>query len=513
MMKSWQWAFLVASVTAGAAIVFAPALGDNARDVETHYGWGRIASGDWTFGFANVGGWIETSLPVTGFAFGPGRAELAYCGPTETDGASALWAAQISVPEPKRERGFWGFDRLRVTPRLVATAPAGAVFRGPVWWSPDGSQIALRACEGELGRLVIVDYLSGEITAVPESDNVVEVAWSPGGAETALVREEEGKRSVWVHSRETGESRRLGAGGYDLRWSLDGSALHWLRDDSEKVWTAVRWDLRTSALEMGGPRPARTEGALWSPDGQLCATLQPAADGGEDRIVVYPVNSTVGETLSLPGLKPEKLLGWSPDSRFLLTLAGGNMLAAVSARPPGSGVTAVMKVSGEYRDTRAIVSRWPIDTEAGPPTWSSSGELLVCVDGRLGGLDAYRVRQEYLGPSLLPGDLERQLVKDGLKRIALGMLMYVNDYDHQFPYSDDVDYIRGALDPYVMKDQSVFMRPGTDNSVVVSFTIDAGTSLFGVEDPATTPMATIDYSPEFYGIAYMDGHVEMFEKE
>ena len=111
-MKGWQWVFLVASVTAGAAIVFAPALGGNARDVERHYGWGRIASGDWTLGFANVGGRIETSFPVTGFAFGPGRNELAYCAPTEPGGVSALWTAQISLPEPERQRGWFGWERL-----------------------------------------------------------------------------------------------------------------------------------------------------------------------------------------------------------------------------------------------------------------------------------------------------------------------------------------------------------------------------------------------------------------
>jgi len=49
--------------------------------------------------------------------------------------------------------------------------------------------------------------------------------------------------------------------------------------------------------------------------------------------------------------------------------------------------------------------------------------------------------------------------------------------------------------------------------VVVRFTIDPGTHYGDVEDRSTTPMAIVDYSPQFYGVAYMDGHVEMFEKE
>jgi len=529
MMKGWQWLFLVASVAAGAVFVLVPALGGDGSDSIERYVGSDIASGDWVFEWRGAEALLETTGPVTGLAFGPGRTELAYCAPAESGGVSALWTAHISFPEPERERGWLGWESLPVSPRLVATAPAGATFRGPIWWSSDGTRIALPLCEEESSRLVIVDYLSGEMTAVPEGDRVVEVAWSPGGGEMALVRAEEGKRSVWVYSPETGESRRLGAGGYDLRWSLDGAGLYWLRDDSEEAWTAVRWDLSSGALETEGARPARATGALWSPDGQLCAALEPAADGGDNQIIIYPTNSTVGETLSLPGLKPEKLLGWSPDSAFLLALTRGNMLAVVSARPPGSGASEMLGTTGRPTDVRAALSSLSspyqsIDAEAASPTWSSSGELLVYVLGpgelmsRLGVgssssvLVADRVRRKYVGGTALQAQIERQVVENNLKQIALGMLMYLNDWDETFPYSDDVDYLRTAIDSY-LKDQSVFMRPGTDSSVVVSFTIDPGTRYGEVEGTSTTPMATIDYSPEFYGIAYMDGHVEMFEKQ
>ena len=515
MMKGRQWLFLVAAVTAGAALALLPALGGHDPDIGTRYGWRNIASGDWTFGFGNVGVWIETSAPVTGFAFGPGRDELAYCAPDKSGSPSALWTVHISFSQQRS--GPSGFDFLSVSPRLVATPPPETTFRGPLWWSPDGSRIALVIVDYLSGQLVIVDYLSGQITAVPDSENVVEAAWSPDGGQIALVREKEGTRSVWVYSRETGESRRLGAGGYDLRWSLDGTGLHWLRDDSQEAWTAVRWGLRTGTLETGGPRPARAEGALWSPDGQLCATLEAAPDEVEDQIVVYPRNSTLGDTVSLPGLEPEKLLGWSPDSKFLLALARGSTLAVVSARPPGAGVRAVTETTREYADTRATVSGWAIGTEAGPPAWSSSGKLLVYpAQGPFGTVSrrlvVHPVQREYAGGSALPGRLERKIVTHNLRVIMLSMLMYLNDWDLTFPYSDDPDYLRTAISTYI-RDESVFMRPGTENSVVVSFTIDPGAPLSSVEDPASTPIATIDYSPDFYGVAYLDGHVEIFEKK
>ena len=520
-MKGWQWLFLVAAVTAGAVFVLVPALGGDGSEGLGRYAVREIASGDWTFIWQKLEDVLATASPVTGFAFGPGRTEMAFCAPAASGGPAALWTTHIAPSAEYRRSLRW--PPVGVSPRLIATAPPETSFRGPVWWSPDGSQIALRACEGELGRLVIVDYLSGEITVVPESEGVVEAAWSPDGGETALVKAEEGKRSVWVFSGETGESRRLGAGGYDLRWSLDGSALHWLRDDSEEAWTAMRWEVGSGALATGGPRPARREGALWSPDGQLCATLAPAADGGESRIIIYPANSPVGEILSLPGLKPEKLLGWSPDSRFLLALTYGNTLTVVSARPPGSGAAEALRITHRPIDVRATVlpataADVGVDTDAGPPAWSSSGELLVYVAQKLEHDQAaahwlvHRIGARYFGGTGFGAKLEREAVQRNLKVIALGMLMYLNDWDKTFPYSDDPDYLRGALNPYI-QDQSVFMRPGTDNSMVVSFTIDPGTRTGEVKDPSKTPMATIDYSPEFYGIAYMDGHVEMFEKK
>jgi len=525
-MKGWQWVFLVASVTAGAVFVLVPALGGDESEGIERYAVREIASGDWTLTWAGVDDLRVTAGPVTGLAFGPGRTELACCAPATSGGPSALWTTHITSSAGDRRSSRWR-PPLGVSARLIASAPPETTFRGPIWWSSDGSQIALRACAGESNRLVIVDYLSGEMTAVPDSDNVVEAAWSPDGGQTALVREKEGTRSVWAYSRETGESRRLGAGGYDLRWSLDGTGLYWLRDDSEEAWTAVRWDLSSGALEMGGPRPARATGALWSPDGQLCAALEPPADGGADQIVLYPTDSPVGEPVPLPGLKPERLLGWSPDSRFLLVLARGNMLAAVSARPPGSGVSEMRETMRRPAYARAALSSLSspyqsIDAEAACPTWSSSGEWLVYTMGpeelvsRLSPgssvVVVQRIRLRYFGGTALQAKIEREAVERNLKVIALGMLMYLNDWDKTFPYSDDVDYLRGALHPYI-QDQSVFMRPGTDNSVVVSFTIDPGAPLRSLEAIASTPIATIDYSPEFYGVAYADGHAKIFEKE
>jgi hypothetical protein len=68
------------------------------------------------------------------------------------------------------------------------------------------------------------------------------------------------------------------------------------------------------------------------------------------------------------------------------------------------------------------------------------------------------------------------------------------------------------LDPYV-RNRSVFMRPGTEDEMVVQYLVPPGVRLVDVEDPVGMPIAVVDYHPDFYVVAYGDGHAEIFEKE
>jgi len=80
-MKGWQWLFLVASVAAGGVFVLVPALGGDESGSIERYAVREIASGDWTFRWERLEDVLVTPSPVTGFAFGPGRTEMAFCAP------------------------------------------------------------------------------------------------------------------------------------------------------------------------------------------------------------------------------------------------------------------------------------------------------------------------------------------------------------------------------------------------------------------------------------------------
>jgi hypothetical protein len=85
---------------------------------------------------------------------------------------------------------------------------------------------------------------------------------------------------------------------------------------------------------LPGP-PARTESSagVVSPDGSVAAVYEPAAGG---RVVLRLISLTSGATRSVPlavrGPVGPQALAWSPDSRWLFTVADGGALRAVDAR-------------------------------------------------------------------------------------------------------------------------------------------------------------------------------------
>jgi prepilin-type processing-associated H-X9-DG protein len=71
------------------------------------------------------------------------------------------------------------------------------------------------------------------------------------------------------------------------------------------------------------------------------------------------------------------------------------------------------------------------------------------------------------------------------------------------------------LDEYV-KTHSIFMRPGAEDEIVVRYVGPPGVHLADLdpEDVGVNrvPVAIVDYHPDFYAIAFGDGHVEHYER-
>jgi hypothetical protein len=537
-MRRYWWLLVAPAALAALLLKAHVAAG---QGVERFYG--ALVSSGWAYGFRSFGVLTPQGQQISGYAFGPGRNEVAFCG--RNGERWALWKAETtSVLEARQRRErrvldlldrpsaaerreafalmHQPYDRSEAVPRLLWTAPEGVALRGPVEWSPDGALILVRAAREGVTDLVAVDDVTGEATWLTRGKTVADVAWPATGRRLAYVTEERGARTVWERDLPEGEARALGPGGHHLTWSPDGSSLRWLAAGSGPEWTEMEWEAATGRLQQVGTKPARPEGALWSPDGRWCAAVTV-----EETVTIWPTASSRGDPVRLPEVGPQRVLGWSPDSNLLLVLGNENALFAVTVAPPPPGAYVVDRTEGTRVLGVAKARAWRVSgltlwTEAGAPSWSSDGRLLALAaqgeEGPLpdgvsplaGELFVLEWDRQYVDvvPELTP-EIDRALALDRMKNVALALNMYLTDYDRVPPVAER-DRVMAILDEYV-KNREVFMRPGKDE-IAVQWRFDPTKPLAQVEDAATEVVAVMDYSPEFYVVAYMDGHVKLFEK-
>jgi hypothetical protein len=432
---------------------------------------------------------------------------------------------------PDLPEDWWAQRTMNVRPRQLRPAPEGTEIVPPIAWSPNGAKLAVIEAAGDLSTLLSIDYLTGEPTTLARAPRITDVAWHPNATHVAYVTEAEDARHVWLQTIPPAAPRRIGEVGFNLRWTLDGK-LSWLRPDSEVSWSEHVWDSASSAVSVGSTVPARTPDTLWSSDGTLCAALEPAEDGGEMNLAIYPANSTAPDIVPLPGVRPNRLLCWSSDSKIILLLARDNWLLAAAALPPGAGALANLRSRGRDAVPTAVATRlslcwFPIiDPSAGPPAWSSGGDLIaVAVPDRAQVVDAWPhlgemdlaygmiavtwIERTYMKPPT-PAEAERKEVDYKSKNLALALQMYLADNNDMFPAVEDMDQLRTVVDGYV-RSQDVFMRPGTTDEVMFTYLVPPAIRLVEIQDPSSMPVAIVDYSSDFYVFAFGDGHVTTYD--
>jgi hypothetical protein len=535
-MRRWvKYTLLIALAGAG-PLCLCPATGGDLPPV-LGYAEGKLISGAWTYDFAASGGvQIDIGRRITGLAFGPGRSELAYCTAASEGGdPSALWTLAVSG-DVVRERGL---KDLRARPRLLWKAPEGRGLRGPVRWAPDGSRIAILECQDDRCDLLVVDYVGGGVARMTDGEWVRDMAWSPQGEYVARIigPDDAHDRAVWVQTFPPMQGwGPLGDGAYDLRWSLDGKVLRWLSRGPEGRWSDVAWRLPVSTAVEVGHRPARAGEASWSPDGRTCAVLESGEDGGCKQLVLYAARSSVGERLDLPHIGPRRLLGWSPDSGVVVVLGDTDIAFAVAVHQPpdlmhtltgqrrdDSRTPRWIGGGQEYSTRRAAMLTLPLDPGAGPPAWSTGGDMVAYVVAAR--LDPRHPLAEDRGLSGMAGTLvvspvgrafegRDQVVKqkllDNMKRISLGLQMYLADHDDRLPLAEDVYALQTVLRAYVKSDD-VYMLPG-DGEIIVEYVGEPGQWLGDMDDPVSTPVAVVDCYRDFSIVAYADGRATILER-
>jgi hypothetical protein len=280
---------------------------------------------------------------------------------------------------------------------------------------------------------------------------------------------------------------------------------------------------------------------VFAPNGQFSVSVE----GGPKKVVIYPAAGP-GETVELQGVHPERVLGWSPDSRLVLILADRNLPVAVSAQRPSDVRDDIMQALTQekipYAELRGSVAGPPIDLQAGPPSWSSGGDMLAYVcrverpadflrwrDPEQPGeawqheslslpkgssaLLAIRVFRHHIGSELVQHSqdvaLKAQLLVN-VKNLAMALMVFAQDHDGRFPDAAGLDDLRAALRPHI-KNDDVYHRIGSQEWAV-RYLLPPRTSVSDLADPAATPTVAVEYMEVYDLIGFADGHARAIPK-
>jgi prepilin-type processing-associated H-X9-DG protein len=487
-----------------------------------------LVSGEWRYEFLGRGviRVLDDRVGISGFAFGPGREEVAYCRPVKPGGRSGIWVVSAAACPEWTGSDTLQRDGKRCAARLLWAAPEGVKLHGPVRWAPDGSKIAVLACRDGGHDLVAVDYATGAPAWLSQGLRVLDAAWDWGTRHIAHVTQDPAGRRVWLQTMPPTRVKRLGEGGYDLRWSFDGKRLRWLRPESKTRWVEMVWHADAEQITEGNPRQARCKETVWSPNGMWCAAVENV--GGKRKLVIYPARGAQGEVIELTNVTLRRVLCWFPDSRVVLVLGDDvNRPIAVGARPAAQGALSALGRSADAEPLapRACLAAYPMNPEAGAPAWASGSNMLAYVAAGRDSLPRGRNWDIPFG-SLVVADIgrdnlvrvasvkaETRRVMDNMKNIALALQMFAADNDGLLPAAEDARELRRILRAYLPTEHDFFARPGAPDEMVVEYLVEPGLRLSDVQNPGVRPIALVDYHPDFYVVAFADGHVRLFENE
>jgi hypothetical protein len=254
--------------------------------------------------------------------------------------------------------------------RDVALPPGAWVF---MQLAPDGRQLAISRWDNGRRSIWVLTLETGALTRLTYSNDSFYPVWMPDGrrllfTQFPLDRESE-DTSMWMVTTDgAGKIEPIGhqSGSYPTGTSADGRVLYYrVEADTEQM------DIRQLALDTPGAQPtsvlatpASEQAALPSPDGRWLA-YSTEASGREEARVLDLADRSASTQVSALGGRP---IRWSPASTQLYYLDGD----ALSVIDVGRG--------GPIPASRKVAFRLPPDIH-GPPDVTPSGDRAVVIRG------------------------------------------------------------------------------------------------------------------------------------
>jgi hypothetical protein len=355
-----------------------------------------------------------TPLPIgrggdtMGFAFAPGRAELAYCALEDRAGTLVsvlrivqvpmLWfpnvpnaiihefsptgryitrLSEAKVPFSARER------ELLSLPLSIDSATPPTTLVGPIRWSPNGEKLAVCTTTDDPNNirersLLIVDYGTGKYWEAGASIAPDSIAWSPDSHWLAFTKivlvnvtpnthksasplaAQLTRAGLWLADVANQKTAQIDKTGMDPSWSVDGKQLRYtvsgITSDKKITRTGKSYDI--ASAKTVAAKPVNLTYPLWaiSPNGRfnaLCDDVGAKASG----LIIREVASGSAQ-LKLANVRD--IGGWSPDSK---------LLAFVN----GEGWPAVTVLSGPHAGRRLVLNKDKVSSLPGQPAldWSA----------------------------------------------------------------------------------------------------------------------------------------------
>ena len=404
---------------------------------------------------------------VTGFAFAPGRAELAYTAREKGDAGDVFVLRIVQM------------SKLLPVPRQVMKTMKDAQGKEQQFLTMELNTVPFTSRERELLRLAVPQAGAKSYTALGGP-----ISWAADGTK------------LFVHARQEG---KFAGKPKDELWQVDYAT-------GEK-----------EVVAKSSPAPDwRT-----SPDGRYTAKVE-KSDASSRLQVRERISGAV--VLSQPAIA---FACWQPSSRLLAYIDPEGTLRIASLENKSRGRSALVDGQPDYDSSlRQAIAQWSVKGPVPPMLRGSSDTeeevdlswLVFTIDHKL-----KPVIIAYLPPNTdeqratLSGAQKKQLDQraemteslNNMKQVMLGIIMYAADYDGIFPSLDEFALV---IQPYI-KDGSMLAVPGKPDQQLFNYLVQRRVDSNKLKNPAEVIIGISETS--YAGgrlAAYADGHVKWVRK-